>query len=52
MLAGGLGRFEREHRASDDGGGHVIVVGRIRRVVLGEGEPKVFRRGAAAALAA
>lgn len=45
LLAGALARFECEQHATHEGGDHLIVVGRVVRVVCQDGAPLVFSKG-------
>lgn len=45
LLAGALARFECEQHATHEGGDHLIVVGRVQRVVCQDGAPLVFSQG-------
>ncbi len=45
LLTGCLARFECERYADYDGGDHVILVGRVTRAVLHEGDPLLFWGG-------
>ena len=45
LLAGALARFECEQHATYEGGDHLIVVGRVSRVVCQDGAPLVFSKG-------
>lgn len=45
VLPGALVRFDCAQEAAHDGGDHVIIVGRVLRLVQGEGEPLVAVRG-------
>ncbi len=44
-ITGTLARFDCAQHATHDGGDHLIVVGRVLRVVVGPGEPLVFSAG-------
>ena len=46
LLPGALARLECAFHAAHDGGDHRIVVGRVYRVTVGEGEPLLFSSGA------
>ncbi|MGL5008510.1 MAG: flavin reductase family protein [Paracoccaceae bacterium] len=45
ILPGTLARFDCQRHATHDGGDHLIIVGRVLRLALGEGEPLIFARG-------
>jgi len=45
LLAGALARFECEMHTTYEGGDHLIVVGRVQRVVCEDGAPLVFLGG-------
>ena len=45
LIAGALARFECEQHATHEGGDHLIVVGRVARVVCLDGAPLVFAGG-------
>jgi flavin reductase (DIM6/NTAB) family NADH-FMN oxidoreductase RutF len=45
LLAGALARFECDQHATHEGGDHLIIVGRVTRVLCQEGAPLVFSRG-------
>ncbi len=45
LLAGALTRLECEQHATHEGGDHLIVVGRVHRVVCHDGAPLVFSKG-------
>ncbi|MFC7705064.1 flavin reductase family protein [Plastorhodobacter daqingensis] len=45
LLAGCLARFECEQVAAHDAGDHAIIVGRVLRASLRQGEPLVFSAG-------
>ncbi|QUS35674.1 flavin reductase family protein [Falsirhodobacter algicola] len=45
LLDGALARFECEQHATHEGGDHLIVVGRVTKVTLREGEPLLFAGG-------
>ncbi len=45
LVAGALARFECEQHALHEGGDHLIVVGRVSRVVCKDGAPLVFAKG-------
>ena len=45
ILPGCLARFDCAAHAIHDGGDHAILVGRVLRARLGEGEPLLFWRG-------
>jgi flavin reductase (DIM6/NTAB) family NADH-FMN oxidoreductase RutF len=45
LLAGAVARFECDQHATHEGGDHLIVVGRVTRVLARGGEPLVFSRG-------
>lgn len=44
-LSGALARFDCATHAVHDGGDHAIVVGRVLRVTVRDGEPLVFAQG-------
>lgn len=44
-LAGALARFDCAQHATHDGGDHLIIVGKVLRLALEEGEPLVFAKG-------
>lgn len=52
LVAGASARFECEQHATHDGGDHLIIVGRVQRVVCHDGAPLVFSRGQMGRLAA
>lgn len=45
LVDGVLARFECETHATHDGGDHLIVVGRVNRVTVGDGQPMLFSQG-------
>ena len=45
LIAGALARFECEQHATHEGGDHLIVVGRVARVVCQDGAALVFAKG-------
>jgi flavin reductase (DIM6/NTAB) family NADH-FMN oxidoreductase RutF len=45
VLPGVLARFDCARHAAHDGGDHTIIVGRVLRFALEEGEPLVFAKG-------
>jgi len=45
LIGGALARFECEMHATHEGGDHLIVVGRVTRVVCQDGAPLVFATG-------
>jgi flavin reductase (DIM6/NTAB) family NADH-FMN oxidoreductase RutF len=45
LIAGALARFECEQHATHEGGDHLIVVGRVLRVLCQDGAPLVFSGG-------
>jgi flavin reductase (DIM6/NTAB) family NADH-FMN oxidoreductase RutF len=45
LIGGALARFECEQHATHEGGDHLIVVGRVTRVVCQDGAPLVFAKG-------
>ena len=45
VLDGALARFECVQEATHDGGDHLIIVGKVLRLTLEEGEPLVFAKG-------
>lgn len=45
VLAGALARFDCVQNATHDGGDHLIIVGKVLRLALEEGEPLVFAKG-------
>jgi flavin reductase (DIM6/NTAB) family NADH-FMN oxidoreductase RutF len=45
VLPGALSRFDCIQHATHPGGDHLIIVGRVLRVTLEEGEPLVFAQG-------
>lgn len=45
LMAGALARFECEQYATHEGGDHLIVVGRVARIVCQDGAPLVFAGG-------
>lgn len=45
LIGGALARFECEMHATHEGGDHLIVVGRVTRVVCHGGAPLVFAAG-------
>ncbi len=45
LIGGALARFECELHATHEGGDHLIVVGRVTRVVCQGGVPLVFAQG-------
>ncbi len=45
LLTGALARFECEMHTTYEGGDHLIVVGRVQRVVCEDGAPLVFLEG-------
>lgn len=45
ILPGTLARFDCARHATHDGGDHLIIVGRVLRLALEEGEPLVFAKG-------
>ena len=45
VLPGVLARFDCRRQAAHDGGDHVIIVGKVLRLALEEGEPLVFAKG-------
>jgi flavin reductase (DIM6/NTAB) family NADH-FMN oxidoreductase RutF len=45
VIAGCLARFECARAAVHDGGDHAIVVGRVLRAAMGDGEPLLFAGG-------
>lgn len=45
VLASALARFDCEQHATHDGGDHLIIVGKVLRLALEEGEPLVFANG-------
>ncbi len=45
LLDKALARFECEQHATHEGGDHLIVVGRVSRVVIQDGAPLVFSKG-------
>ncbi len=45
VLPGTLARFDCDRHAAHDGGDHLILVGRVRRVTVADGEPLVFSQG-------
>lgn len=44
-LSGALARFDCARHAAHDGGDHEIIVGRVLRVTVRDGEPLVFSQG-------
>lgn len=44
-LSGALARFDCAREAVHEGGDHAIIVGRVLRVTVREGEPLVFSQG-------
>jgi flavin reductase (DIM6/NTAB) family NADH-FMN oxidoreductase RutF len=44
-LSGTLARFDCAQHATHDGGDHLIIVGKVLRLALEEGEPLVFANG-------
>ncbi len=44
-LSGALARFDCARHAGHDGGDHQIIVGRVLRVTVRDGEPLVFSKG-------
>lgn len=51
LLAGAVAVLDCRVESAHDAGDHVIYVGRVEHVELGEGEPLVYQRGAYAGLA-
>ena len=45
LLANALARFDCEQHAAHDGGDHLIIVGRVLRATLRDGDPLLFVRG-------
>jgi flavin reductase (DIM6/NTAB) family NADH-FMN oxidoreductase RutF len=45
LMRGALARFECEQHATHEGGDHMIVVGRVLKVVSNDGAPLVFSKG-------
>ncbi|WP_128254485.1 flavin reductase family protein [Falsirhodobacter deserti] len=45
LVNGVLARFECTTHATHDGGDHLIVVGRVGRVTVGDGDPMIFNQG-------
>jgi len=45
VLSGALARFDCARHAAHDGGDHEIIVGRVLRVTVRDGEPLVFSQG-------
>jgi len=45
ILPGPLARFDCAQHATHAGGDHLIIVGQVLRLTLGEGEPLVFAKG-------
>ena len=45
LLANPLARFDCEQHAAHDGGDHLIIVGRVLRATLRDGDPLLFVRG-------
>lgn len=46
LLHGGVARMVCAHHGVADGGDHVILIGRVIQVDVGEGEPILYYRGA------
>ncbi|MCU0828985.1 MAG: flavin reductase family protein, partial [Tabrizicola sp.] len=44
VLPGVLARFDCHRQAQHDGGDHVIIVGKVLRLTLEEGEPLIFAK--------
>lgn len=51
LIEGALARFECTTHATHEGGDHLIMVGRVGRVTLGDGPPMIFHAGKFKALA-
>ena len=45
LLPGAIARFDCVQHATHDGGDHLIIVGKVLRLALEEGEPLVFAKG-------
>ncbi|WRH62815.1 MAG: flavin reductase [Fuscovulum sp.] len=45
VLLGAIARFDCVQHATHEGGDHLIIVGQVLRLALGEGEPLVFAKG-------
>jgi flavin reductase (DIM6/NTAB) family NADH-FMN oxidoreductase RutF len=45
LIDGALARFECDLHATHEGGDHLIVVGRVTRIVCQDGAPLVFAKG-------
>ncbi|MBI1171963.1 flavin reductase [bacterium] len=45
VIPGALARFDCQQHATYEGGDHLIVVGRVQRVVANDGMPLVFSKG-------
>lgn len=45
LIADALARFDCERHAAHDGGDHLIIVGRVLRAAMAEGQPLVFSQG-------
>lgn len=45
LLPGALASFECETERTEDGGDHVLFIGRVRRIRYGDGDPLIFSGG-------
>lgn len=45
VIPGALARFDCRREAAHDGGDHIIIVGRVLRLAVEDGEPLVFAKG-------